>query len=166
MVFAKKQQPNVKEQSTPEIENVIEKMKEVSQEKMPPKPDFVVKEDKVEELEEIPESIKEQVKKPIERDYFEIPEDEVSIDEILKIPVNKRTTDQHAELVKHFGVSEYLKMVGPVKEEPQVRRSEDISTTYKGVRATKRVITQLIIGNTIVREETQDMPVHANITVE
>lgn len=163
MVFMKKKQPETQEQSTPEIETVIEKMKEVSQDKAP-KPDFIVKEPV---QENVIESVKEEIKKPIENDYFEIADEvELNVFDILEIPVEQRTPEQHAELVRHFGVSKYLQMVSPVKEEPKIKRSEDISTTYKGVRATKRVITQLIIGNTIVREETQDMPVHANITVE
>lgn len=53
------------------------------------------------------------------------------------------------------------------KDYPSIpKHSNDFATTYKGVKAIKRVITQIIINNQVAIEEIEDKPINANITVD
>lgn len=142
-----------KEQSPDEIDSTIENMQKSTQE--PEKVNISPEEGKsTEEFDEIKEEVGSAQK-------------EQPISEILDIEYEDRTSEQHMRIVNECFEGDFGRYVEEHSSKKSiVEKSEDISTTYKGIKATRRRITQLIIGNQVVREEVEDTPTHANVTLE
>ncbi len=143
----------------PELDSVINKMKNVTDEDK--KSNF--QEENFEDQDLV--KIKEEVKNC---EYLEIQDKKkYSTEELLKIPADNRNPEQHGFLLQELGLEIYLKMLQEEKEEKNfIGNQKDISTTYKGISAIKKTITQIIIGNQVVRQETEEKAVKLDITTE
>lgn len=151
MVFMKKKVEE--EQQYPELDKVIEQMKEA------------VKETKTEKVEE----------------------NNLDVDNLVEIPYEERTKEEHAlicEFLYDNDIRKYANAeIKQLKEELEIETAkykEDEYTCYEGacvknvvepkptsyytITAVKRVVTQIVVGASIVREEITEKKVFLDIS--
>lgn len=163
----------IKEQeNVPELDDMINKMKEVSEDKLkevkelPPEPFKInLSIEQGEPVDGELQDIKQEVKKSDK--YLDIKEDKINVDDLLKIPANDRTPEQHSLLLSELGSGIYLKMLEDEKpSEKQISKPEPISTTYKGIKGLKRITTEVFIGSELVRREIEEKEIKFDLTTD